>query len=78
MMVKVWTSVDVYSQLFLHAVKHAHCPCLGFIIGNKSDNTDVIVTDIVAICHSNPTDVVLGLATDIVSINSKTINNNLS
>lgn len=59
---------EAYSKLLMHACKYPYKPVLGYLINSsdKSSNLAFEVTDILPICHSNPTSFILDLAADIV------------
>mmetsp|Transcript_28111 Transcript_28111/g.38654 ORF Transcript_28111/g.38654 Transcript_28111/m.38654 type:complete len:199 (+) Transcript_28111:9-605(+) len=44
-----------YMQIYLHAAKYPSTNIVGFLLGQQKPNGEIIVEDILAICHSYPT-----------------------
>lgn len=64
----VTVSRQACGKIFLHAAKYFESQLIGFVVGSEV-NGQLVVLDVLSVCHTNPAGPILELAGDVVSHN---------
>jgi len=61
----VSVSRQACGKIFLHAAKYFDSQLIGYVIGSDV-NGQLVVSDVLSVCHTNPAGPILELAGDVV------------